>query len=844
MSTDNAQSDPSESVSLGTEPLACVSCRARKLKCDRVRPSCGRCVKVSNECMYPESRRKPTFKRRNVKELEARLAQVEDYLKEVNKPAEDKADDESPTIQDKPHQPNQPKQSDQPDQPDQPDAQFSDFTFGNGFSGTGNGSRCTSDTSQLPFNMPSFDQQPNPIPQLFENSQLMGLGMTEALPPFEVMEELISIFFHTRYFFIPVVHPGRFLQSFYGGPMRKPPMCLQYAIWAMAANGHERYDQYHEGHGELFITIGHAQAWALIASYEAKCMLFTRAAMSSAKCVRLCHMMGLDRIDGEQDELPPTLSAPLSWAELEERRRVFWGAFSIDSHASIATGWPSLINSDDVTTRLPASEEAFIADRKEEAPFLYEVFHGAPYTGFAGTMIVCQIFKTILHHVHRSKPHDRPEDVMHGPFWVRHRELDNKLSSIFMFLPDKLRLPQNIRDATATHTNLNLHACIICLHHAAIEKAVKHNLHSSIKTTSVYRLRAAAEEISNIMKLNTSTANFRSPLCALSLYCAVTVYVYIAKEDPLAGLTPVDIANMEMLIAAMEAIARVHEITRAFLQQACRDVEENGLADSIRLPTLNQYRDAFAGASSTIPVISRSSVSRHTEVSPVLPGRLPLGNPKGSIRPGHLKVDKGSAKGFGGASEKYVDQLMRDTMNRDCFQAVLGAVSRNVAANRPNGSTHKRKRRSPSPAPDPSGDIQDAEGPEILITPMSLSGLYRPAGTLFQRGPISLPDRTTPSSASSPAYQGPGSGNRTEVASDSSHTSPSLGLGNTVEDNRIDLRNFQNQISTPVWQATEETFLSEITESMVGSALATDGSDPWGILNANNVDWGNVSALI
>jgi hypothetical protein len=57
----------------GLEPLACVSCRSRKLKCDRTKPACARCLKVGGECVYPESRRKPTFKRRNVKELEARL---------------------------------------------------------------------------------------------------------------------------------------------------------------------------------------------------------------------------------------------------------------------------------------------------------------------------------------------------------------------------------------------------------------------------------------------------------------------------------------------------------------------------------------------------------------------------------------------------------------------------------------------------------------------------------------------------------------------------------------------------------------------------------------------------
>lgn len=78
-------------------------------------------------------------------------------------------------------------------------------------------------------------------------------------------------------------------------------------------------------------------------------MLFTRAAMTSAKCIRLVQMMGLDRLDGERDDLPPTLIPPTTWVEMEERRRTFWAAFSIDAHASISTGWPSLINSNDVS---------------------------------------------------------------------------------------------------------------------------------------------------------------------------------------------------------------------------------------------------------------------------------------------------------------------------------------------------------------------------------------------------------------------------------------------------------------------------------------------------------------
>lgn len=77
-------------------------------------------------------------------------------------------------------------------------------------------------------------------------------------------------------------------------------------------------------------------------------MLFTRAAMTSAKCVRLVQMMGLDKLDGGSNNFPPSLAPPTSWTELEERRRTFWGAYCIDAHASIAAGWPSLIVCGDV----------------------------------------------------------------------------------------------------------------------------------------------------------------------------------------------------------------------------------------------------------------------------------------------------------------------------------------------------------------------------------------------------------------------------------------------------------------------------------------------------------------
>lgn len=138
----------------------------------------------------------------------------------------------------------------------------------------------------------------------------------------------------------------------------------------------------------------------------------------------------------------------------------------------------------------------------EESSFLEDVFQGASYGGFASTIVTCHILKAIMRHAHRTTARDKPEDFMNGTFWVRHRTLDNELSSLFMFLPEKLRLPINVREPSALHLNLNLHASVICLHHAAIEQAEAHGHGDSVKHTSICRLRTTAEEVANIIRMS------------------------------------------------------------------------------------------------------------------------------------------------------------------------------------------------------------------------------------------------------------------------------------------------------------------------------------------------------
>lgn len=54
------------------------------------------------------------------------------------------------------------------------------------------------------------------------------------------------MYFQRHHQFMPIMHPGRYIQSFYSAPHKRPPMCLQYAVWTMASNGHEKYASYHD----------------------------------------------------------------------------------------------------------------------------------------------------------------------------------------------------------------------------------------------------------------------------------------------------------------------------------------------------------------------------------------------------------------------------------------------------------------------------------------------------------------------------------------------------------------------------------------------------------------------
>ncbi|KAK3954153.1 hypothetical protein QBC32DRAFT_97490 [Pseudoneurospora amorphoporcata] len=675
------------------EPLACLKCRSRKLKCDRKKPVCTRCGVAGGECEYPESRRKPNSKRRNVKEFEERLAQVEGLIRHVTKQSlgpdnQGASDDVNAT-------PGLDRMSattslDEPLEGTVSGPEHANYCFG--FVSHGSASEEASHMEAVPAPERATSLKRPHSPQPFDaprvgttgirgfSDDLIELGRFEWLPPFDMIEELHRLFFQFQPKIVPIVHQGNYMRAFHSPTHMRPPMCLQYAIWANAAKGHPMYDRYYDvfyrrarqyleadelkGLSEHFITLHHAQALIITAINEARSLLFTRAAMTASRCARLVHMLGLQRLDESLEDAEnsdrPVLPPPKSWVELEERRRTFWGAYCVNVHVTMNTGWSIMMDVKDTTTHLPASEDAFNTGLHETSPTLQEAFGGSSYSSFASTVVMSYLFNELLSHVHRPKVSGRPDDLQNGPYWNRHREIDNNLGNAFMFLPEKFRLPTHITDTVALQVNLNLHASVVCLHSAACDAVKKYGLDKRLGERSKVRRLNSAREVVKIMRLvKETTSPYKTPLVALSLYCASTVYIDLAKEafsspSPVS-LPPWVTSELEFLSECMESIGRQHIVTRAYLNQLLLDIEQSDVGAYFNLPNIKRYGCCNHG----IPVLVRTAVSRHTKNGgrPVVPRMMPMGGggriiPEGASGGGGCPGGVTAAQACGGSLDE------------------------------------------------------------------------------------------------------------------------------------------------------------------------------------------------
>ncbi|UKZ61309.1 uncharacterized protein TrAtP1_002575 [Trichoderma atroviride] len=579
------------SRSLPKALMSCMSCRDQKLKCDRSQPRCSRCTKRNDKCTYPTTRRRQAEPRRTIPELETRLASLESIVKSSR-------DDRL-------------RRTSKNDDIIEP---FPDESTHDAASRAHSPLDCEAETESSA--LPSFETSPS-----------------RQIPDAGRLEDLTRIYFDKLHYGAPMLRRSSFLSKGLSSNMR-PPMYLRYIIAALAASIVENYHSlaltlYHQAklcieEEELKdfspqpVTLAQAQFWCLMANFEAQQMLFSRASTSLSRSLRIAQMLRLHQLDTGDGE-------PKNRPELEEARRTWWVIFCSDRFVLGSTGWPAMINDDDTSTFLPASEEAFESGVGESTGFLGNVLQARcnKYSSFAGRVLAAHLFYQSAKHVSSHVVDENATDIRNGSFWMRHTMIDNDLATLLMRLPENLQLPRSLQCQNALFTNIIIHTTIICLNRAAIRETRRLALPSLLLNRSQARLLSAAEEIFNILReISEVDAAFSNPLLMYSAYVASSVYLdkSIAERERQAEF------NLTYLLHIMIALSKTNPIARSLAIQLAEDMKNVGI-DSSAIETVTQSPMAPAlvplftndDPSSMILFCSNQNNSRSQDATPILP---------------------------------------------------------------------------------------------------------------------------------------------------------------------------------------------------------------------------------
>nr|POF21854.1 asperfuranone cluster transcription factor afoa [Quercus suber] len=412
--------------------LACEDCRLRKLRCDRVRPTCGSCKNLGITC-NAITRQPRGPQRGHLKALQSRILALEQKLSEKNNQRSSPA--ASPSSVSPEQHPDQ--KSDEPHSDGQLDTSqpiivepslpqplnalemayseelsisnslppfgmaFSTYPFPSHgdmldqISPVGNApvmiglpaptpdfGSCQLGTYSSPVPFKAAASGWNAGPQL-DHSPRSSSGSVFQLSDL-TKADLNHLYFDRVHLFIPMLNKRRyFTWATRSANVAPSCVCLQYAMWALAAGLGSQFKDiqnniYCQTRAKLeslelemageSLSIEQAQAWILLAMYEIVQVNHHRGWLSAGRAFRIVLLMKLHEIDAPYG---PT-QYNLSYIEIEERRRTLWVAYSLDRILNLINQMPLTLNDQVILTRLPAPEAAFQSGRSVKSNFLSE----------------------------------------------------------------------------------------------------------------------------------------------------------------------------------------------------------------------------------------------------------------------------------------------------------------------------------------------------------------------------------------------------------------------------------------------------------------------------------------
>ncbi|KAJ5877726.1 hypothetical protein N7455_001191 [Penicillium solitum] len=519
--------------------VSCELCKQRKVKCDRVQPSCGWCTRNGQICEYRE-RKKPGLRAGYGKELEQRLDRLEDIIQSQARLIEmHMLQSQSAMGHELPHAGHLSCSS-----PSEPSAihgpspstalYFNDpgsaVTLPSRRADVSTNSPSDGSVKNTPHNHLQHDMSTVPIGQLLHtqnahhdytgnesslkvpvniySNQEQSLANPDLdLPPYDLLYALVDLYFEHINSWCPILHRRTTLDTFFGpSPLDEADRMVLYAIVATTlrfSSDNRLNDQnrkrYHDSSKQKVVLYGLENS--SVKALQALVILALDLVGSSngppgwkllALITRSVVQLGL-AVESKSSLINPlypsiytlravTLSEPDSWIEDESRRRLFWMVYLLDRYSTLATAFNFALDDRDIDRKLPCKDDYFMKNQPVETRWFQRSSDRADYLTKAENVGSFGLYIEILGilsriHLFLKRPVDIGALSDVAEWQATYRKLDSELTSWEFNLPAEYAYENSSRLFNGPKNGRALHSDWVQLH-ATYQTAVI-RLHSS-----------------------------------------------------------------------------------------------------------------------------------------------------------------------------------------------------------------------------------------------------------------------------------------------------------------------------------------------------------------------------
>ncbi|KAJ6148086.1 hypothetical protein N7497_010068 [Penicillium chrysogenum] len=497
--------------------VSCELCKQRKVKCDRVQPSCGWCTRNGQLCEYRE-RKKPGLRAGYGKELEQRLV--------FNGPRVTHAGRLSYSSPSEPSAVHGPSPStalyfnDPASSVTLPSrrADVSTNSPSDGSVKNSSQNHLQHDMSTAPVDQLLHNQNAHhdytgnesslKVPVSIYSNQEQSLTDPDLdLPPYDLLYALVDLYFEHINSWCPILHRRTTLDTFFGpSPLDEADRMVLYAIVATTLRfssdsrlNDQNRKRYHDSSKQKVVLYGLENS--SVKALQALVILALDLVGSSngppgwkllALITRSVVQLGL-AVEAKSSLINPlypsiytlravTLSEPDSWIEDESRRRLFWMVYLLDRYSTLATAFNFALDDRDIDRKLPCKDDYFMKNQPVETRWFQCSSDRADYLSKAENVGSFGLYVEILGilsriHLFLKRPVDIGALSDVAEWQATYRKLDSELTSWEFNLPAEYAYENSSRLFSGPKNGRALHSDWVQLH-ATYQTAVI-RLHSS-----------------------------------------------------------------------------------------------------------------------------------------------------------------------------------------------------------------------------------------------------------------------------------------------------------------------------------------------------------------------------